>query len=228
MARFGIRFLGFGLQARASGVCLGGIGGNGHDRVASRSRWTPVVHVPHPGDLRFPTRHAWVRIRGRGSARGGQGGPSEGSDSLRAYRSHVGQNVGPFPIWPPRSPGTADGSFPEQAGDAALHAITAWNPRGRTSCAEYNAQAHGLLLDELDRRRLTWWPAAGGDVSGTHVEESVAVIGMSEDAARELGRHFGQDAIFTWTPEAWRVSACDGDTAAVSGWAASVRSGRTS
>ncbi|MFB7246658.1 DUF3293 domain-containing protein [Streptomyces populi] len=128
----------------------------------------------------------------------------------------------------PRSPGTVEGTFPEPADGAALHVITAWNPRGRTSSAEYNAHAHGLLLDELDRRRLAWWPAAGGDTSGTHTEESVAVVGMSEDAARELGRRFGQDAIFTWTPDTWRLSACDGDTAAVSGWAASARPGRSS
>ncbi|MFD5520402.1 DUF3293 domain-containing protein [Streptomyces sp. NPDC127066] len=125
----------------------------------------------------------------------------------------------------PRSPGTAEGSLPEPAGDAALHVVTAWNPRGRTCSAEYNARAHGLLLDELDRRRLTWWPAVGGDASGTHIEESVAVVGMSDEAARELGLRFGQDAIFTWTPDAWRVSACDSETAAESGWAASARSG---
>ncbi|MET8534262.1 DUF3293 domain-containing protein [Streptomyces sp. NPDC005065] len=128
----------------------------------------------------------------------------------------------------PRSPGTTEGSFPEPVGNATLHVITAWNPRGRTASADYNAHAHGLLLDELDRQRLIWWPAAGGDACGTHVEESVAVAGMSDGTARELGRRFGQDAIFTWTPDAWRVSACDSDTVAVSGWAAFARSGRTS
>ncbi|MFJ6833828.1 DUF3293 domain-containing protein [Streptomyces sp. NPDC091209] len=120
----------------------------------------------------------------------------------------------------PRSPGTAEGSFPNAAGGTALHVITAWNPFGRTASAEYNARAHGLLLDELARQGLTWWPAAGGDARGMHVEESVAVAGMSDDAAHELGRRFGQDAIFTWTPDAWRLSVCDGDTAATSGWAA--------
>ncbi|MEU2620833.1 DUF3293 domain-containing protein [Streptomyces sp. NPDC007157] len=126
----------------------------------------------------------------------------------------------------PRSPGTAEGAFPEPAGDATLHVITAWNPRGRTASAEYSTRAHGLLLDELDRQRLTWWPATGGDACGTHVEESVAVVGLSDGAARELGRRFGQDAIFSWTPDAWRVSACDSNTVAMSGWAAFPRSDR--
>ncbi|GAB2798204.1 hypothetical protein GCM10027073_32900 [Streptomyces chlorus] len=96
----------------------------------------------------------------------------------------------------PRSSGTAEGSFPEQAGNAALHVITAWNPHGRTASAEHNARVQGLLLDELDRQRLTWWPAAGGDACGTHVEESVAVAGLSDGTARELGRRFGQETLW--------------------------------
>ncbi|MFH9983923.1 DUF3293 domain-containing protein [Streptomyces sp. NPDC017179] len=99
--------------------------------------------------------------------------------------------------------------------------ITAWNPRGRTASAEDNARAQDVLLDEIRRRGLTWWPAEGGDACGTHREESVAVVGLSDTTARELGRRFGQDAIFAWTPGAWRVLACDSETAAVSGWAAS-------
>ncbi|MEU9480173.1 DUF3293 domain-containing protein [Streptomyces sp. NPDC048191] len=52
--------------------------------------------------------------------------------------------------------------------------------------------------------------AAGGDACGTHREESVAVIGLSDAAARELGRLFGQDAIFAWTQTPgvfWRATA---------------------
>ncbi|MEV5332734.1 DUF3293 domain-containing protein [Streptomyces werraensis] len=63
----------------------------------------------------------------------------------------------------------------------------------------------------------------GGDVSGTHQEESVAVAGLSDAAARALGRRFGQDALFAWTPDASRVLACDNGAVAASGWAASVR-----
>jgi hypothetical protein len=101
--------------------------------------------------------------------------------------------------------------------------ITAWNPRGRTASPDANAHAHRLLLAEVRRRGLTWWPAEGGDVRGTHREESVAVVGLSDTAARDLGRHFGQDAVFAWTPDAWRVLACDNDAASVSGWTASER-----
>ncbi|MFB6955792.1 DUF3293 domain-containing protein [Streptomyces sp. NPDC056309] len=121
----------------------------------------------------------------------------------------------------PRPRGTAEGLFLEPAGSATVHVITAWNPRGRTASAEDNARAQGLLLDEIRRRGLTWWPAEGGDACGTHREESIAVVGLSDTTARELGHRFGQDAIFAWTPDAWRVLACDSEAAAVSGWAAS-------
>jgi hypothetical protein len=128
----------------------------------------------------------------------------------------------------PRPCGTAEGLFPELADSATVFVITAWNPLGRTASAEDNARAHGLLLDEIRRCGLIWWSAEGGDASGTHREESAAVVGLSETAARELGHRFGQDAIFAWTPDAWRVLACDSEAAAVSGWAVFTKSGRAS
>ncbi|GAB2778591.1 hypothetical protein GCM10027073_08970 [Streptomyces chlorus] len=123
----------------------------------------------------------------------------------------------------PRPRGTAEGFFPEPADGATVHVITAWNPRGRTAPADTNNRAQGLLLDEIRRRGLTWWPAEGGDACGTHREESIAVVGLSDAAARDLGRGFDQDAVFAWTPDAWHVLACDTDAAAVSGWAASAQ-----
>lgn len=123
----------------------------------------------------------------------------------------------------PHSPGTAEGSFPEPADGGTVHVITPWNPRGRTASPDANARAHRLLLAEIRRRGLTWWSAEGGDARGAHCEESVAVVGLSDTAARDLGRRFGQDAIFAWTPGAWRVLACETSAAAVLGWAASGR-----
>ncbi|MER6432620.1 DUF3293 domain-containing protein [Streptomyces sp900105245] len=127
----------------------------------------------------------------------------------------------------PRPRGSAEGSFPESAGSGTVHVITAWNPRGRTASADDNARAQGLLVNEVRSRNLMWWSAEGGDACGTHREESVAVAGLTDAAARELGRRFGQDAVFAWTPDAWRVLACDSETVAVSGWAA-CESGRLS
>lgn len=124
----------------------------------------------------------------------------------------------------PRPRGTAEGFLPASGGSGAtVHVITAWNPYGRTASDDANARAQRLLLDEVRHRGLTSWPAVGGDVSGTHREESVAAVGLSDAAARDLGRRFGQDAVFAWTPDVWRVQACDTDAVSVSGWAASVR-----
>ncbi|MFE0386835.1 DUF3293 domain-containing protein [Streptomyces bungoensis] len=120
----------------------------------------------------------------------------------------------------PRPSGTAEGFFPEAAGSATVHVITAWNPLGRTESDDFNARAQAQLLDEVRRRGLTWWPAVGGDADGTHSEESVAVIGLSDTAARALGRRFHQDAIFAWKPGSWRVLACAGSAESVSGWTA--------
>ncbi|WP_330460368.1 DUF3293 domain-containing protein [Streptomyces sp. NBC_00820] len=125
----------------------------------------------------------------------------------------------------PRPRGTALGHFPEPAGTAAVHVVTAWNPRGLTAPDADNARAQGLLLDEVRRRGLTWWAAVGGDAPGTHREESVAVTGLSDAEARALGYRFGQDAVFAWSADAWRVLACDSDASDVNGWAVTARSG---
>ncbi|MER7740872.1 DUF3293 domain-containing protein [Streptomyces sp. NPDC096538] len=79
------------------------------------------------------------------------------------------------------------------------------------------------MLDEIRRLGHPWWPAVGGDPRGTHQEESVAVLGLTDATARAWGRRFEQDAVFAWTPDAWRVPACDSDTVTVQGWAASTR-----
>lgn len=123
----------------------------------------------------------------------------------------------------PRPRGTVEGVFPVPDGDAVVHVITAWNPFGRTVPDDDNSLAHRRLLDEVRRLGLTWWPAVGGSVDGTHQEVSVAVVGLRDADALEVGRRFGQDAIFAWSSGAWRVLACGTDAADVRGWAATAR-----
>ncbi|MGQ4418705.1 DUF3293 domain-containing protein [Streptomyces sp. SAS_269] len=103
----------------------------------------------------------------------------------------------------PRPQGMAEGPFPEllgPVGTAALHVVTACDLHGRPTLAEDNARTQARLLDELDRQGLA--PAAGGDAHGTHIEQSVAIAGRSDSAAREPGRCVGQDAVFAWPPPA--------------------------
>ncbi|MGW4517105.1 DUF3293 domain-containing protein [Streptomyces sp. NPDC004393] len=122
----------------------------------------------------------------------------------------------------PSSPGTAEGLFPDSIG-RTIHVITAFNPHGRVAPADANGRARRLLLNNINQLGLTWWPAAGGTACGAHIEESAAVVGMSDAAARELGRRFGQDAVFAWTFDAWRLLSCTSEETAVYGWTTTTR-----
>lgn len=73
-------------------------------------------------------------------------------------------------------------------------------------------------MAELEELGLTWWPAAGGDSSWTHVEDSAAVIGMDEADAIALGAQFGQDAIFVLTPAERQVAGCAQRRIVATGW----------
>jgi hypothetical protein len=121
-------------------------------------------------------------------------------------------------IWVRPAPiSTTSGRYPEPAG-RAICVITAHNPGGRLAADADNAAAQARLVTELDERGLAWWPAAGGDPSWTHVEESAAVIGIDEADAIALGAQFGQDAIFVLTPADRRVVGCDRQRVVASGW----------
>jgi hypothetical protein len=103
------------------------------------------------------------------------------------------------------------GPYPPVA--ASLHIFTAHNPGGALSDPEANLEAHGRLVAELTARGHAFWDAEGGDESWTHVGPSLAVLGMTTAEAREIGRRFGHEAIFEWTPHEWIVRACRGSRA---------------
>jgi hypothetical protein len=67
---------------------------------------------------------------------------------------------------------------------------------------------------------LAHFPAAGGDRTWTHVEAGVAIVGIDDVQARELGREFGQDAIFEWSPTALAILSCTESRARYTGWTA--------
>jgi Protein of unknown function (DUF3293) len=121
-------------------------------------------------------------------------------------------------------PGVVSGDFPDPR-RRTVHLVTACNPAGRTASPAANAHAQAVLLAELDRQGLAWWPAEGGDAHRRHVEPSAAIAGLDDDAARELGRRHGQDAIFAWDPAAWRLLSCADDRAETHGWTATVYQG---
>ena len=113
------------------------------------------------------------------------------------------------------------GEYPD-ADRHAIYVLTAHNPGGQLAPDAANASAGARLTAELRRRGLTWWPAAGGDPSWTHVEPGAAVIGIYEADAITLGAEFGQDAIFVLTPADRRVVGCTDKRVMATGWASEL------
>jgi hypothetical protein len=109
------------------------------------------------------------------------------------------------------------GEYPDPEG-RPIYVLTAHNPGGQVIPDTENARAEERLTAELERRGLTWWPAAGGDPSWTHVEPGAAVIGADEDDMLALGAEFGQDAIFVLTPANRRIVSCIDQRVTVTGW----------
>lgn len=109
------------------------------------------------------------------------------------------------------------GEYPDPQG-RAIAVITAHNPGGQRADEQTNAVAQRNLEAELDRRGLAWWRADGADPSWTHIEESVAVPGLTLPDAIELGVRFGQEAVFLLTPTSLTVADCATGKIAKTGW----------
>ena len=110
-----------------------------------------------------------------------------------------------------------EGRYPDPDG-RPIYVLTAHNPEGRLASAAANAAAEARLESELRRRELTWWPAAGGDPSWTHVEAGVALMDVAEADAIALGAEFRQDAIFVFSTASRRVVSCIDSRVETTGW----------
>jgi hypothetical protein len=117
----------------------------------------------------------------------------------------------------PGPPLQASGSYPDPAG-RPIAVLTAHNPQGRVVSDEANAAAQKLLEEELAGLGLEWWPAAGADPSWEHVEQGVAIPGMSEADALALGARYDQEAIFILTPASRKVIDCVTGRRSITGW----------
>jgi len=119
----------------------------------------------------------------------------------------------------PAAFGRTRGTFP---GDGRpIHVITAHNPGGHRSSPEDNALAQSRLTDRVTEAALEHYAAAGGDRAWEHVEPSLAVVGLDREQACALGREFGQDAIFEWSPTGLAVLSCTDARVNYTGWAIS-------
>jgi hypothetical protein len=122
--------------------------------------------------------------------------------------------------------GVNEGNYPDAAG-RVICVTTAHNPGGRAASDQENAAAQRRLEDELTQRGWTWWPAAGGDASWTHIEASAAVIGAPEAEVAALGAGFGQDAIFVLDQKWRRIVDCVTGRTATTGWTVEADAGNT-
>jgi len=99
------------------------------------------------------------------------------------------------------------------AGD--LHVITACDP---ASCGDRRDDDNRLALLRRALRRHVCFPAEGSDPGGEHAEPSLAVSGLSDREAQELGARFGQVAVFAWCGPHWSVLACTVELRSDLGW----------
>ena len=93
----------------------------------------------------------------------------------------------------------------------AFHVITAWNPGGVLASADENSVADARLLAEIQIRRLEAYRAVGSDPDSPHKEDGWIVAGMKESEAVDLGRRFGQIAIFRIEQGRLTVVGCQGN-----------------
>ncbi len=80
-----------------------------------------------------------------------------------------------------------------------IHVITAWNPGDERPRGEINEARNQELRAEISARGLEALEALGSDPNSSHSEKSWAVVGMTDDTAIELGRKYGQVAVFRIT-----------------------------
>jgi len=89
-----------------------------------------------------------------------------------------------------------------------IHVITAWNPGDERPSSEVNDTQNNQLLADIAAMGLEALEALGSDPNSTHAEKSWAVIGLTDKAAIELGKKYGQVAVFRITESQQSVLGC--------------------
>lgn len=89
-----------------------------------------------------------------------------------------------------------------------VHVLTAWNPGDERPSNSENESANERLRSRIIDRGLECFRAVGRDPDSTHEEMSWAVEGLTDKEARELGRDFGQVAVFRLLGDSQTVLGC--------------------
>ncbi|MGO9873684.1 MAG: DUF3293 domain-containing protein [Acidimicrobiia bacterium] len=98
--------------------------------------------------------------------------------------------------------------------DAPMFVLTAHNPQGVTRDQAVNDEAERGLERDLALIGVTCWSATGRSRNASWSEPGVAVGGFDRARACELGRRYGQLAVFELTADDVHVVRCI-DTAVV-------------
>ena len=89
-----------------------------------------------------------------------------------------------------------------------IHVLTAWNPGTERLIQEENDKANERLHQDLVDRGLSPCRAMGKDPNSDYFEDSWAVIGLSDQEARDIGASFNQVAVFRVADGKQTVIAC--------------------
>ena len=89
-----------------------------------------------------------------------------------------------------------------------IHVITAWNPGDERPGSEINDARNEQLLADISALGFGSSEALGSDPNSAHSEKSWAVIGLTDKVAVELGKKYGQVAIFRITESRQSVIGC--------------------
>ena len=92
-----------------------------------------------------------------------------------------------------------------------IHVITAWNPGDERPSSEVNDAQNKQLHADISAMGLESLEALGRDPNSPHAEKSWAVIGLTDKNAIELGKKYGQVAVFRITESRQSVLGCLSD-----------------
>lgn len=119
------------------------------------------------------------------------------TDLVRAYRETHFHVDGPAPfVLRVGEPSPPLAALHAEHGTPSSVYLTAENPASRPTDDAENAVRRAALARELGARGLRSWPGRGRHpTSGWPPEESVLVLGLGREEAREIGARFGQNAV---------------------------------
>lgn len=92
-----------------------------------------------------------------------------------------------------------------------IHVITAWNPGDERPSFAINDLQNEQLRADIKTLGFDVCEALGSDPNSTHSEKSWAVIGLTDEVAIELGKKYGQVAVFRITESQQSVLGCLSD-----------------